>query len=527
MPGSIFPTINPATTSGTQLATLLNDFRDIVVSGFQRSPTRPPGLLAGGYWIDTSFEASPDFYWTFKIYDGTNDIEIFRINLDSASASFAGGENLFTLQRISDDANGPILRLRKNRISGGGAVLSGDGLGRTEWQSKDDAANEPFVATVRAIATENHTTTALGTALVIEATADGATTRAEVARFQNNRLGLGTTNPQARLHVFNGLGQLVEQVSDDDIGAQSKAVKKRIAGGGQVVANDIIEVKSFVGVDELGAEVTLAEIVTSTTETVDSTDGGAGLIQFFIKESGQPGLTEVFNADGQSLNVNTGFFAQAYTLGQSDEPTAASIVDLDANNAIVNFTGATATTLSGISSGSRSRVVVLHNNSSVDITVKHNDTLAAVNDRILLPKNKDVKVIPNSSIELFYSSDGNWRIKSGSGGGGAEPTVITDNTLTASDQITLPDEAIITVLVEGASSAVTLNTLPFGSTAPATNGTTVTLIGTSNTNTVALVENDAAKGVILNGSPIILTRFKSITLQYILELDRYIEISRS
>lgn len=86
MSQSVFSTINPATTSGTQLATLLNDFKNALMSGLSGT-SRPSQTTPGGTWIDTTNEGSPNFYWSYKIYDGTTDIEMFRINLATGKAS--------------------------------------------------------------------------------------------------------------------------------------------------------------------------------------------------------------------------------------------------------------------------------------------------------------------------------------------------------------------------------------------------------------------------------------------------------
>ena len=97
MPGSIFPNINPAVTSGNQLATLLNDFRDIVISGFSGN-SRPTGLLAGGYWVDTTNGGSPTFYWDVKLWTGTADVTVYRVNLATNTVSIAGANDLFTVE---------------------------------------------------------------------------------------------------------------------------------------------------------------------------------------------------------------------------------------------------------------------------------------------------------------------------------------------------------------------------------------------------------------------------------------------
>ena len=77
MSQAIWDSIVPTITSGNQLATLLNNFKDAVVSGLSGA-TRPSQLQAGGTWVDTSADASG--IWKFRLYDGSQDVEVFTIN---------------------------------------------------------------------------------------------------------------------------------------------------------------------------------------------------------------------------------------------------------------------------------------------------------------------------------------------------------------------------------------------------------------------------------------------------------------
>lgn len=151
------------------------------------------------------------------------------------------------------------------------------------------------------------------------------------------------------------------------------------------------------------------------------------------------------------------------------------------------------------------------------INLKAPDTLTEIYDLIL----------PNAAPTGNYllGSDGlalNWYK--------FVPTVSTNSALTASGTIALNVADIDsnqTIVVSGASAAVTLSTTPFGSAAvPIANGTIIRLIGGSDTNTVTIISSDIAKGVVLNGNA---TLYKNsvLTLQYISSLDRYVEVSRN
>ena len=73
-----FGTIDPATKSGTQLASDLNAWRDALHSGHKGSAA-PSYAASGTLWIDDS--ANPS--WTLKLYDGTDWIDLGTLDTTS------------------------------------------------------------------------------------------------------------------------------------------------------------------------------------------------------------------------------------------------------------------------------------------------------------------------------------------------------------------------------------------------------------------------------------------------------------
>jgi hypothetical protein len=109
MSQGIFGSIIPTTTSGNQLATILNDFKEAVVSGFSGT-SRPSELDPGGYWIDTTNDPTT---WEFKLWTGVQDIIVFTLNLTTGTATIGSADSLFEVAKISADSVGHILRLLK------------------------------------------------------------------------------------------------------------------------------------------------------------------------------------------------------------------------------------------------------------------------------------------------------------------------------------------------------------------------------------------------------------------------------
>ena len=326
MSQTIFANINPSTTSGNQLATLLNDFKDAVASGFSGA-TRPANLQAGGYWIDTAQAASPDFLWKMKVWTGTVDIEVFRLNISTNTVSVAGTTGDFTISQTSDDAIGPILSLVKKRISGSnGQSLVNDVLGEVSFKSTTDTGSNIISARIKSVALNNATSSQTGAYLVFEEIDLNSGTLTEKMRLLSGKLGIGTINPSHALHVKSLTG--IKHELEEDSTTSSKIVlkKKRVSGSGQVLNNDGISSLEAVSMDQLGSELTAFQLdVTATEDHTDTAHGSKA--SFKIKPIGSIVATEVLSLTGTLVSTAIALQAKSSTIGSSG--TAASNVKLN------------------------------------------------------------------------------------------------------------------------------------------------------------------------------------------------------
>lgn len=78
-------TIDPETTSGVDLATMLDLFRD-AMGTTNLGPTRPPYMKAGGLWIRSDATS----LFTLLVFDGANDLEIGKFNAATDQFTAAG-----------------------------------------------------------------------------------------------------------------------------------------------------------------------------------------------------------------------------------------------------------------------------------------------------------------------------------------------------------------------------------------------------------------------------------------------------
>lgn len=80
--------------------------------------------------------------------------------------------------------------------------------------------------------------------------------------------------------------------------------------------------------------------------------------------------------------------------------------------------------------------------------------------------------------------------------------------------------------IEGDGSAVTANSLPFGSSITWNDGLLIRLVCVSDVNTVSFTSNDSQYGMILNGN-VTLSKYNILTVQYDSTLERFIEVGRN
>jgi len=187
MSQDIWNAIIPSTTSGNALATLLNDYKDAMVSGLSGS-SRPANLQAGGYWVDITNDPTT---WDYVMYDGTQDIVIFTINLTTGTVVLSETEGLLRIFKNSDSAVGPVIELFKKRMAGSGQTQSGDTLGEIDFNARTSGGVEVNTASIVASASQNITGSLQGTTLKIKNTNVGSATPVDKVTIADDVTVLG------------------------------------------------------------------------------------------------------------------------------------------------------------------------------------------------------------------------------------------------------------------------------------------------------------------------------------------------
>jgi len=496
MSQQIFADINPNATSGTQLATYLNQFKAALLSGLI-GPSRPPELLSGGTWIDNSAEIASDL-WYIKLYNGITDIILFTINIDTGTLLIPGTDNSFEILKVSSDTAAAILKLSKRRASNT-QVNAADVIGEIQFVGRDNASGNPVVARIKAVATDTMTASIQGAAMIFEQVFTGANTLTEVARFLDGKFGIGLIAPTADLHVRGANGAIVERFSDDSTAASISIKKQRATGNGGILSADNIASLLFRSADSTAGTIfTGVSLDAVAAENHTSAARGTTLSLKLIQATTTT-LAEIMSF-GSVIYTKIGLQVAALILDAQNIATTATIAALNADYAIANFTGSTATSVQGVSATGKSKVVLLYNQSSATVTVEHEHASASAANRITLPNSRSIALLAGQAVELFYNTaTTKWTLKSGSGGGGGDIVVQTAATVTGGGTIPISQTDPQQVIkITGGSVPVTASTTPFGGSPGPTNPVAISMIGHDNDFPVSILYNDADYGCVGN-----------------------------
>lgn len=282
------------------LAGLLTDFKDALMTGCAGT-ARPSQLQAGGMWIDTSLQNAPTYQWIYKLWTGSADIEVFRINVNSNYGGALTSDSIFEVTQVSADAVGALLELVKQRTTvENGQVLSGDTVAEIRFVGRANNASDTTCGYIKWVATDDQLSGTFGGTFSFFSTPDASSVITE--------------------HMRAILGQMETLVP---------------------------------------AKVLALRHVTQ------------------------------------------------------DIATASTIVQLSAAKVGVEFTGSTPTEVQGINSGHDSQEIVLHNRSTANVTLKHQNGTATANDRMKFPSGADFILTPEATVTLYYcTTDSRWKIRS-------------------------------------------------------------------------------------------------------------------
>lgn len=275
MSQNIFDTIIPSSTSGNQLATILNDLKDALMTG-QSGTARPSQTQEGGYWVDVSVNNK----LSYVMYDGSQDITVFTVDKTTGKVDIGGSDAVFEISKISDDTIGPILKLLKKRATGNGQTLTNDVLGEIDFFGTRDDGVEEIQAQIEVVSTDDVTSLAQGSELAVKVTGQGSPNLVEAYRVKGDgSIAHGFTGTTSKGIHTKGTGVKAgfqaDKIGDDAISSKLVLGKERVADSGQVKLNDLIGTHEFETTTVEGNKQTVAQIEVNAVE--DHTDAAHGV----------------------------------------------------------------------------------------------------------------------------------------------------------------------------------------------------------------------------------------------------------
>ena len=164
------------------LAGLLTDFKDALMTGCAGT-ARPSQLQAGGMWIDTSLQNAPTYQWIYKVWTGSVDIEVFRINVNSNFGGALTSDSIFEVTQVSADAVGALVELIKQRTTvENGQVLSGDTVAEIRFVGRANNASDPTCGYIKWVATDDQLSGTFGGTFSFFSTPDASSVITEHMR---------------------------------------------------------------------------------------------------------------------------------------------------------------------------------------------------------------------------------------------------------------------------------------------------------------------------------------------------------
>jgi hypothetical protein len=301
--------------------------------------------------------------------------------------------------------------------------------------------------------------------------------------------GTATTLNTATLDVEDQ--NITVNVNGNDASAEGAGLTVNRTGiDGSLVYQDSLASKFKCGA--LGAE---SEILTAAT---NQTVTGEKLHTAKLTLQSQVVFDE--QVDGASSGANV-------TL-----PTPSKFYYTITNGALTSISGVTALTKDAF---------LLVNKTGNTVVLKYDaGTIAA--DGLLNGAGSDIPMRDGSSLFFIYSpTAARWIII-----GAFVSSENKNEAIAAAGSFSKPTGFSASYLVSSTGGEVDSSTTPLGTIAPPSDGTEVTFTGFHLINIVTFLTADIAKGFILNGD-CRLPKYSTLTVKYILVLDRWVEKSRS
>ena len=231
----------------------------------------------------------------------------------------------------------------------------------------------------------------------------------------------------------------------------------------------------------------------------------------------------VLSSAGPVLSDTT--FQRTFKLvSASDNATGATVTLTAATTPLVSLTNASLVSVAGLPAGEAGQVAYLINNTGVSVNILDENAGATAANRIRTGTGATVAVQNHGTIILLYNSvTSRWNMIGGGGGGSGSSRHVSTFSGTSLTPNALSYDQTWTY---NGGSAQTFSTTGFGTISGLLDGMRITIVGSSDTNTISIEDSDISDGRLINGNAV-LGKGQAITFENNSTLSRMVEISRN
>lgn len=338
---------------------------------------------SGGYLVfETTVAGSAAIQEHMRLIDGKLGIGITAPTHTLHTLGSTGVK----FERRSDDVTASKVAVRKQRVLTNGQILSGDAIAQYEFNSTDEAGTEVLAAKIVASASENHSSTAHGTSLSFQVKKPTEILFTEAFNITTLvTFGMNISAPTIGCTTLNATNVYATNYYTGTVVEYSDA---------QIVVNK--------GGNTAAAQAAKAGIKANLTDGTDFVIAGYDNTTSSGVVAGPAGAEkEIVNVDAVQNLSNKKLVT--LSLDSQDVATTASITALSTAKSIVNFTGSTATQVSGIDATGATKSIVLYNKSTAIVSVLNESGGATATNRIVLPGSADLNILPGESYTFLYN----------------------------------------------------------------------------------------------------------------------------
>lgn len=208
--------------------------------------------------------------------------------------------------------------------------------------------------------------------------------------------------------VANGLFT-IRKISADTSGAILNLVKNRVLNSGQVLAGDTIGELRLSGRTDTTTDPVVGYIRATAAENETSALRGVTL-SLVSSPIASGSLVEHMRLLTSLVETVVAHKINSKIINADSVATATNIL-ATSDKILSEFTGSTPTNINGIEVGAgETRLKIIHNRSTADLTIKHENVSALAAQRITLPAAEDLTIRPNGTIAFYYcDTDTRWK----------------------------------------------------------------------------------------------------------------------